>query len=79
MSTVVERRMSDWFRKFSDRQLLGLVGVLSAAAVITTWIFRYVQDDAFITFRYARMAAQDHGLVLNPGDRVEGYTNFLWT
>lgn len=71
--------MSDWFRRFSERQLLGLVGLLSAAAVITTWVFRYVQDDAFITFRYARMAAQGHGLVLNPGDRVEGYTNFLWT
>jgi hypothetical protein len=20
-----------------------------------------------------------HGLVFNPGERVEGYTNFLWT
>lgn len=71
--------MSDWFRRFTDRQHLGFVGLLSAAAVVTAWVFRYVQDDAFITFRYASMAAQGHGLVLNPGERVEGYTNFLWT
>jgi len=36
-------------------------------------------DDAFISFRYARNLAHGHGLVFNPGERVEGYTNFLWT
>lgn len=36
-------------------------------------------DDAFIAFRYARNFAEGHGLVFNLGERVEGYTNFLWT
>lgn len=36
-------------------------------------------DDAFISFRYARNLARGEGLVFNPGERVEGYTNFLWT
>jgi len=36
-------------------------------------------DDAFISFRYAHNLAQGQGLVFNPGERVEGYTNFLWT
>ncbi len=36
-------------------------------------------DDAYISFRYARNLAQGDGLVFNPGERVEGYTNFLWT
>lgn len=35
-------------------------------------------DDAFISFRYARNLTTGHGLVFNPGERVEGYTNFLW-
>ncbi|MCA9582185.1 MAG: hypothetical protein KC416_10360, partial [Myxococcales bacterium] len=35
-------------------------------------------DDAFISFRYARHLAGGHGLVYNLGERVEGYTNFLW-
>jgi arabinofuranosyltransferase len=38
-----------------------------------------VYDDSFISFRYARNLAQGHGPVFNPGERVEGYTNFLWT
>jgi hypothetical protein len=36
-------------------------------------------DDAFISFRYAENLAHGHGLVYNLGERVEGYTNFLWT
>jgi arabinofuranosyltransferase len=38
-----------------------------------------IQDDAFISFRYARNLSEGHGLVYNIGERVEGYTNFLWT
>ena len=36
-------------------------------------------DDAFISLRYARNAASGLGLVWNPGERVEGYTNLLMT
>jgi arabinofuranosyltransferase len=35
-------------------------------------------DDAFISFRYADNLASGLGLVFNPGERVEGYSNFLW-
>ena len=38
----------------------------------------FLTDDAFISFRYARNLLEGHGLVFNPGERVEGYTNFLW-
>lgn len=38
-----------------------------------------VQEDAYISFRYARNLVDGHGLVYNAGERVEGYTNFLWT
>lgn len=40
---------------------------------------RCLQEDAFISFRYAQNLVEGHGLVYNPGERVEGYTNFLWT
>lgn len=33
-------------------------------------------DDAYISFRYARNLVEGHGLVFNPGERVEGFTNF---
>lgn len=38
----------------------------------------WICDDAFITFRYIRFFLRGQGLVYNIGERVEGYTNFLW-
>jgi arabinofuranosyltransferase len=43
------------------------------------WLFRtFFIDDAFITFRYVRQFVAGNGLVYNIGERVEGYSNFLW-
>src|SRR6185295_13134955 len=42
------------------------------------WRERFLSDDAFISFRYADHLARGLGLVWNAGERVEGYTNFLW-
>src|SRR5215210_2302443 len=37
-------------------------------------------DDSMISMRYGRNLAEGHGLVWNPGgERVEGFTNLLWT
>lgn len=41
--------------------------------------FDFVNDDAFISFRYADNLVRHGELVFNLGERVEGYTNFLWT
>jgi len=40
--------------------------------------FDYTSDDAYISYRYARNFADGLGIVWNPGEHVEGYTNFLW-
>ncbi|MCZ6767581.1 MAG: hypothetical protein O7D32_11695, partial [bacterium] len=47
---------------------------------LLTWKFRFVCDDAFISFRFARNWVHGHGLRYNLGDHlpVEGYSNFLW-
>ena len=42
------------------------------------WRTWFTQDDAFISFRYVRNFVGGEGLVFNPGERVEGYTNFFW-
>ena len=55
------------------------LGPTLLAALVLAWANRFVQDDAFISFRYAENLARGQGLVWNPGERVEGYTNFLWT
>jgi arabinofuranosyltransferase len=38
----------------------------------------WVEDDSFITFRYARNLVEGEGLVFNAGERVEGYSNPAW-
>jgi hypothetical protein len=40
--------------------------------------YYFLGDDCFISFRYALNLTEGHGLVFNRGERVEGYTNFLW-
>jgi len=52
---------------------------LLALFLVHSWFYRFLTDDAFISFRYARNLSEGAGLVFNPGfERVEGYTNFLW-
>src|ERR1044072_2429548 len=50
--------------------ILGITGALRLA-----WLC----DDAYISFRYADNLVHGLGLVYNAGERVEGYSNFLWT
>ena len=50
-------------------------------ALLAGWyaaVHVWVCDDAYISFRYARHLAAGQGLVFNLGERVEGYSNFLW-
>ncbi|MCB0338517.1 MAG: hypothetical protein KDD53_02885, partial [Bdellovibrionales bacterium] len=40
--------------------------------------YYFLNDDSYISFRYSRNLVDGLGLVWNPGEAVEGYTNFLW-
>lgn len=60
------------------RERLG-PGAIIAIGVLLAWSQRFVLDDAFISLRYAANFVHGEGLVFNPGERVEGYSNFLWT
>lgn len=52
---------------------------ISVALVGHALVFNFINDDAFISFRYADNLVRHGELVFNLGERVEGYTNFLWT
>jgi arabinofuranosyltransferase len=52
--------------------------VLLALFVAHSMFLDFTQDDAFISFRYVENFVNGEGLVFNPGERVEGYTNFFW-
>ena len=51
------------------------IGVGLWRAIARAWVC----DDSFISFRYAENLVSGHGLVYNVGERVEGYSNLLWT
>ncbi len=61
-----------------------MVVLLAALAVAALFIWETsVQapiaiDDAYITFSYSKNLATGHGPVYGHGERVEGYSNFLW-
>ncbi len=54
--------------------VLGWVLLSVNTAVLQPWTL----DDAYISMRYAEHLAEGLGPVYNPGERVEGYTCFLW-
>jgi arabinofuranosyltransferase len=62
--------------------LLSGPGMLVFSAVLLVlhqaYFWGYTVDDAFISYRYAENFATGHGLVFNTGEKVEGYSNFLW-
>jgi arabinofuranosyltransferase len=55
-----------------------MCGALSIVATNAALYLRHYGDDSYITLRYARNLANGVGPVWNPGERVEGYTDFLW-
>ncbi|MBN1425707.1 hypothetical protein JXA88_14225, partial [Candidatus Fermentibacteria bacterium] len=46
--------------------------------LVGVWLWRFDNDDPYITYRYARNLASGHGLVYNPGQRVLGRTSPLF-
>lgn len=68
--------LTNGLRKYARQLVLGEILLLLVAA----WWLRFVQDDAFISFRYAEHWANGHGLVWNIGEPpIEGFTNLLYT
>ncbi|HWP06144.1 MAG TPA: hypothetical protein VNN72_10400, partial [Polyangiaceae bacterium] len=59
--------------------VLALVTLLALVAVGRAALGAWTCDDAYISFRYAEHLVEGKGLVYNAGERVEGFTNLLFT
>lgn len=64
------------FEEKSLPWMLGISGLWLLFASISIW--RYTWDDSYIIFRYAQNFANGQGPIFNLGQKVEGYTSFLW-
>ncbi len=51
---------------------------LSVAASFFYSNYSFFHDDAYITLRYARNFIEGKGIVWNEGERIQGYSNFLF-
>jgi hypothetical protein len=58
--------------------LVLLIGAMGAFWYHARLYWELTEDDAYISFQYARNLVRGEGLVFNPGERVEGYSNFAW-
>jgi arabinofuranosyltransferase len=68
-----------WARLDTDRGWRAFVLTLTLGlSLLHQLLFATVTEDALVTFRYAQNIADGNGPVFNPGERVEGYTNFSW-
>ena len=76
-SILRELHLRQFQRYYQDHFRIILVAVF-AVIMLFTFLRSYPVDDAFITYRYAQNLVDGHGPVWNPGERVEGYSNFLW-
>ncbi|WP_033292121.1 hypothetical protein [Amycolatopsis jejuensis] len=71
--------VATWRQIAQHRGWRGCVLVLVLAfSVLHQLMFATETEDAFVSFRYAQNIADGNGPVFNPGDRSEGYGNFLW-
>lgn len=76
------KRAGKTHKGFPASLLVALFGVATVLAFFLARARRVgvVDEDAYISFRYARNLINGDGLVFNPGaERVEGITNLLWT
>ena len=63
----------------NNKKLFLLTSVITVLiSFFYSFRLRWLGDDIFIGFRYIQNFLNGHGLVYNIGERVEGYTDFLW-
>lgn len=68
-----------WLRDPATWIVIVAMLFVAASAFVHARQYRYnVIDDSYISFQFAKNLATGRGIVFNPGERVEGYTNFLW-
>src|SRR5579884_1934594 len=64
--------------RLDERARTPVLALLVVCGSLYAWQLRWLADDAYIPFRYAYNWVHGQGIVWNPGERVEGYTSFLW-
>jgi hypothetical protein len=65
----------EWFKK---NWMYVALGLIVAGWLAFSYLDHAIAEDAYISFRYSQNLVHGEGLVFNPGERAEGYSNLLW-
>jgi hypothetical protein len=77
MSSIEKRVREIWLR-LPKVALGAMIVTVMLAERYSRMYYRNMVDDAMTSIQYAKQLALGNGVVFNVGERVEGYTNFLW-
>lgn len=76
----LKNKLSINFNLIKENKIVQFVLLISlfVFSLYFAYLNKFLQDDAFITFRYSENWSNGLGPVFNQGEKIEGYTNFLW-
>lgn len=75
-SKQIQNVMNDRF--ITKYDFLAAIGMILLYMILSVWVFQLLEEDAFICFRYVDQLFAGNGLVFNEGEKVEGFSTFLW-
>lgn len=79
---IFKNSLMNWLSKIdlhTDSKPWYLLWIPTVYGIFHAIQLAWTCDDAYISFVYSRNLWEGNGLVFNLGEKVEGYTNFLWT
>src|SRR5262245_29136139 len=73
-----EKKVAELWAKAPKVPLVAMLLTVALGERYSRVYYRNMVDDAMTSVVYAKQLALGNGVVFNVGERVEGYTNFLW-
>jgi len=82
--TYIKNPLCELFQLTSRKKILPLEAAIVGLSLLLFIILSlsywgFFQDDAYVILRYAKNLLEGNGLTFNAKERVEGYTELLWT
>lgn len=58
--------------------IMALLGLVTILGLYHQYLYKTDAEDAYIAYRYVQNFVEGNGITFNPGEKVEGYSDFLW-
>ncbi|HEY7785893.1 MAG TPA: hypothetical protein VIB00_14270 [Pyrinomonadaceae bacterium] len=75
---MIDKEKGPWLSRDRKALFIAGCGLLITIFIVHSLSVSYSSDDGYIALQYVKNLLQGNGIVYNPGERVEGYNDFLW-